>query len=70
MQDPHNSFSQISDECDGAGHTPRTPSGKSCGSMKSSLLLPLLANISPRKKVEFYEEDDIIYADKEDNPNN
>jgi hypothetical protein len=38
--------------------------------MKSSLLLPLLANISPRKKVEFYEEDDIIYADREDNPNN
>lgn len=70
MQDPHNSFSQISDEDDGAGHTPRTPSGKSGGSFKSSLMMPLLANFTPRKRVVFYEEDDIIYADKEDNPNN
>ena len=68
--EPNNSFSRISDESedDGAGHTPRTP--KSCGSMKSSLLMPLLVKISPRKRVLFYEEDDVIYADKEDNPNN
>jgi hypothetical protein len=33
-------------------------------------MVPLMASITPRKRVVFYDEDDIVYANKEDNPAN